>query len=393
MATTLMPAKAICTRCRSKYGVDAVIQTKNGSLPLLVVLAEVTTMKDALAGVICQLCLKNAGSENRGLYAVLTALGCAASGDAPVIAPSSRAQSTGPNMAGVYVEMPRRGPQGFVRREERLDDRPRLPRAFQPELREPLPAPEPFRAGLDERAKAALQAALPSARERDAGKQRRREHAFQAGMESLQERLVLIKSRAAKEDVEDLVVAFMKKLREVVKSDPLQRGKDDILEWLDSSQEELDQLRQGTSQAQVWRKKNGGGEGGDGGEVLVEHVLRAGKVAPPTVNDALGEPYAGPKIVYPKGKEYGWHFTIVRSSSESYRSRTWARAKATLLLWASEHEQTVLVCNGASVPLIDLLCAYLEPLVLPELVESGAEVLVTEGAVPSTPDLAPHHEA
>ena len=430
MATNPLPEQAICCQCKQAFTVKAVMKLTSGSIPMLVVVQDVTSIEEALACATCQVCINKEGPKDRGLHGVLLALGCTQTPSLPAalsVSPrlrsepptldvaaltKARGKHQVPTMAGVRVVMPPPLPRGNLHRapprEERLNDRPRLPKVLeQPVVREPEPTHEPLRVSLDERSIAALKLAGADARKRDEEKKRVRLAKFGSLMEVLQASLSVIKNDPGKEDIGSHLDTFENTLVEALTFDPLQRGKKALLEFLSTSQDELDECDRA-----FWVTHTvvpgGGGEVRPAGHARLTPEVEEIEVNPfeggvvprrfnakgewppisilpvivvrtkpklPTPNSPLGEPGSSPpRIVYTEGGRYGKEYTVEGSSRSVPKDYQWSWAQMNVAVWSLSHQDAVLICNGVTVNLSDLMCLYMEPYVLPDSEESSQEV-------------------
>ncbi|MBI5794544.1 hypothetical protein HZA87_05725 [Candidatus Uhrbacteria bacterium] len=439
MAITIMPTHVVCCRCKQTFPVKGVMSlVSGGRIPLLVVLPEVTSAEEALTNATCQVCLKKTGSPERALTVILAALGCDEPAESSLVLPTrrspsvptldlaalvrSKARDRGPSMAGVRVVMPERPRRDAVRppprREPRIDDKPRIPKALQPpEWRESDPKVEPLKVGLDEKSIAALEAARPAARVRDEAKKRSRFGKFGARMKKLKHLLVFIRGHADLGDMDEEIKEYRGILSEAIDLDPKQRGRQGLLSRLGTSESELEDLL-----AAFWTthtiipKKDGGDGGGEEGSQAVSREPRShvkgvrlvqGELNPfpggcrprhfdgemnegrqvallpvvvvqaqsslPTPNAPRGEPEdPRPKIVYPQAERYGKTYTVKGSKQapKPVLVMTKARAKIALCVWSADHPDGMVpytndpvggVRHRVEIPLLDLLCLYLEP--------------------------------
>ncbi|MFA4845386.1 MAG: hypothetical protein WC654_02410 [Patescibacteria group bacterium] len=475
MTTIPMPVVATCCQCRSTYPVKAIMSLPGGNIPLLVVLPDVSRVEDALAGATCQVCLNKTGSQERGLFAVLTRLGCTEvqARASRLVLPTRHSCASltvdlralavgketphGPSMAGARVvlpsavdlrarlEMPRRGAVRPVpAREPMIDDKPRIMRALQPpDQREPEPKVEPLKVGLDARSIAALEAARPAARVRDEAKRRSRLGKFGARMKKLKHLLLFVREHAALGDVDREIEEYKKILIEAIDFDPKQRGRQGLLSRLGTSEVELEELRiEFFTTHTIVPKKDGGEGGGEDGSQVVQrepmgHVkgvrLAQSEINPfpngcrprhfdgkcnegrqvallpvmvvqaksslPIPNAPLCEPEDPyPKIVYPQGGRYGDDYTVKGSRRKPKPDRIMGKAKVALLVWSADHIESIVSCTNdpvggvvqsTEIPLVDLMCLYLEPYLEDE--EQIVNVSAEAQPVPST-EVQPHTE-
>ncbi len=338
----VIPHKLRCCRCRREFSSLAVMGLGERKVPMFVVIESVTSVEEALAQAVCQLCLDKGGAPERGLQEVLNGLRVLATSRVVIPARIAPVAQSPVDFRAVAARTRLRAP----------DPRPTLGAL----TRQEDPSQESLKGGIGESSVAVLEKARQALAD-----------SFHQKVGDARDLLQEIRQKAASADVCDLVEKFYALLDEALRlAAPNLDGQRKLLEYLGTSRAQLDELQLEVYLTHtVIPKKGDGGGGGCTTEVVpreargcprgkLERIKMDGitivrkRSSLPLPNRPLGEPMLLVRVRYPDGEEYGSRYTVESGRPRSLPAalNTLGEALVCLVSWLAGRDDLIVACTS-----------------------------------------------